>query len=133
MPYPQFPAYNPMQAQYPMNYFSQPMQQQIQQNSPIINGKIVENIENVKLFDVPMNGENFYFPKADGTEVYSKRWLPNGTTEITKYERVTDIPEEPKFDFSEMENNIIDKLNSISERIEKLEKGMTTKTTRKES
>lgn len=131
MPYPQFPAYNPMQVQYqnPMNYYPQ----QIQQTSAVINGKIVENVENVKMFDIPMNGENFYFPKADGTEVYTKRWLPNGTTEINKYLKVTDVPEEPKFDFSEMQNNIIDKLDSISERIEKLEKGITTKSTRKES
>lgn len=137
MAYPNFgyPAYQspqmqqPMQ-QIPMNYFTQPMQQQIQQQNP--NGKIVDSIEMVKFTDIPMDGNSYYFPKADGTEIYSKRWLPNGSTEINTYVKVdVNSPEntEEKFDFNLMETNIMDKLNSLEERFVKLEKGFNVKPT----
>jgi hypothetical protein len=78
-----------------------------------------------------MDGNAYYFPKADGSEVYSKRWLSNGSTEIQTYQKIKEqVKEEEKqeqFDFSLMENNLLDKLESISNRIEKLEKGLTSK------
>lgn len=128
------PMVNPM-----ASYFTPQMQQQIQQmqqaQQPVINGKLVENIDSVKLTDVPMDGGSYYFPKADGTEIYTKRWLANGSTEVAVYKRVMDNEQEviePKFDFSEMENNIMEKLNSIDERFAKLEKGLAKPTTKKE-
>ena len=65
----------------------QPQQMQIQpqQNQFATIGKIVENVEMTKATEIPMDGNMYYFPKADGTEVYGKRWLPNGTTEIVSY------------------------------------------------
>ena len=129
MAYPNFgyPAYQPQpqmqqsMQQIPMNYFTQPMQQQIQQQNP--NGKIVDSIEMVKFTDIPMDGSSYYFPKADGSEIYSKRWLPNGSTEINTYVKVIDKEqqeEEPKFDFNLMETNIMDKLNSLEEKLNKI-------------
>lgn len=118
-----YPAYQP-QPQIPMGYLTPAMQQQIQpqmamQQNP--NGKVVDSIDIVKVTDIPMDGSSYYFPKADGTEVYSKRWLPNGSTEINTYVKVVDKEqqEEPKFDFSLMETNIMDKLNSIEEKLGK--------------
>lgn len=132
MPYPtNYNLLNPA-LQY-ANYFTPPMQQQIQQQLPMQNnlsaGKIVDSIETVKVTDIPMDGNAYYFPKADGSEVYSKRWLSNGSTEIQRYQRIEEQKAEEKkeFDFGLMENNLIDKLNSISERIEKLEKGLSSK------
>lgn len=134
MAYPNFgyPAYQPQpQPQINMGYMAPTMQSQIaiQQNP---NGKIVDSIEMVKFTDIPMDGNSYYFPKADGTEVYSKRWLPNGSTEINTYVKVIDKEqqeEEPKFDFNLMETNIMDKLNSLEERFAKFEKGFSVKTT----
>lgn len=141
MPYPSnYNLFNPQQ-QY-MNYFTAPMQQQLQQQQlPIQNqlstGKIVDGIDTVKVTDIPMDGNAYYFPKADGSEVYSKRWLSNGSTEIRKYQKVDEQnAEEEKqeaFDFGLMENNLIEKLNSISERIEKLEKGLSSKSVARSS
>ena len=132
MPYPtNYNLLNPA-LQY-ANYFTPPMQQQIQQQLPMQNnlsaGKIVDSIETVKVTDIPMDGNAYYFPKADGSEVYSKRWLSNGSTEIQRYQKIEEQKAEEKkeFDFGLMENNLIDKLNSISERIEKLEKGLSSK------
>lgn len=139
MPYPPYVYPNFQQQQIPMNnqmgYFTPQMQQQLTQiqpqSQPILNGKIVENIDNVKLTDVPMDGNSYYFPKADGTEIYSKRWLANGSTEVAVFKRVTEEQEElskSQFNFNEMENNIMEKLNSIDERFAKLEKGLTKAT-----
>lgn len=116
------PMQQQMQQQIPMGYFTPPMQQQIQQQNQS-NGKIVDSIEMVKFTDIPMDGNSYYFPKADGTEIYSKRWLANGSTEINTYVKVdVNSPEEEKehFDFNLMQNNIMDKLNSLEEKLSKI-------------
>ena len=51
-------------------------------------GKIVDSIDVVKATDIPMDGNTYYFPKADGTEVYCKQWLQNGTTRILTFKPV---------------------------------------------
>ena len=51
-------------------------------------GKIVDSIDVVKATDIPMDGNAYYFPKADGTEVYCKQWLQNGTTRILTFKPV---------------------------------------------
>ena len=78
--------------QYQQN-LQQPMQQQamsgpVQQMNVI--GKIVDSIDVVKATDIPMDGNAYYFPKADGTEVYCKQWLQNGTTRILTFKPVFD-------------------------------------------
>ena len=51
-------------------------------------GKMVDSIDVVKATDIPMDGNTYYFPKADGTEVYCKQWLQNGTTRILTFRPV---------------------------------------------
>lgn len=53
-------------------------------------GKMVDSIDVVKATDIPMDGNAYYFPKADGTEVYCKQWLQNGTTRILIFKPVFD-------------------------------------------
>ena len=53
-------------------------------------GKMVDSIDVVKATDIPMDGNAYYFPKADGTEVYCKQWLQNGTTRILTFKPVID-------------------------------------------
>lgn len=137
MPYPiNYNLMNPQQ-QY-MNMFTPQMQQQIQQQMPIQNnlstGKIVDSVEAVKVTDIPMDGNAYYFPKADGTEVYAKRWLANGKTEIIRFIKAieTDEKEEVKsFDFELMQNNIFERLDVIDDRMQKLEKGLVSRQTSK--
>ena len=130
MPYPtNYNLMNPQQ-QY-MNYFSQPMQQQMPMNQ-LSTGKIVDSIDMVKVIDIPMDGNSYYFPKADGSEVYAKKWLPNGSTEISTF--VKSFNEEAKkeeFDFNLLQSNIFEKLDLIDDRIAKLEKGLTIKASSK--
>ena len=131
MPYPT--SYNLMnpQQQY-MNYFQQmqqPMQQQLPMNQ-LSTGKIVDSVEMVKVTDIPIDGNNYYFPKADGTEVYSKRWLANGSTEINTYVKVNAQQEEENK--RRIEDDIFEKLNLIDDRIAKLEKGLIKPASKKE-
>lgn len=108
-----------------------PMQQQSIQQTPqnFLQGKVVDSKDVVKATDVPMDGSYYYFPKADGTEIYSKRWLPNGTTEISTYipkfdsENVDTKMPDNSFDL-EFKNEIVDLLNNINGRIDNLEKSL---------
>lgn len=120
----QQPQFQPMQQSVP-----QPIQQQqsIPQQNISLPGKIVESFDVMKSMDIPMDGNTYYFPKADGTEVYSKRWLQNGSTEqiIYKAVKAEEATEQP--------NPLLDKLNGIEEQINKLEDMLSkqTKTTSK--
>ena len=53
-------------------------------------GKMVDSIDVVKATDIPMDGNSYYFPKADGTEVYCKQWLQNGTTRILTFKPISE-------------------------------------------
>ena len=93
-------------------------------------GKVVDSIDIVKATDIPMDGNSYYFPKADGTEVYCKQWLQNGTTRILTFKPVLDADdnnvlnadEKLKFegfesvltDISENVDSILEKINEIT-------------------
>ena len=93
-------------------------------------GKMVDSIDVVKATDIPMDGNAYYFPKADGTEVYCKQWLQNGTTRILTFKPVFDdnpnnvsnTEEKLKFegfesvltDISENVDSILEKINEIT-------------------
>lgn len=102
--------------------------------------KIVDSIEAVRIADVPMDGNSYIFPKADGSEIYTKRWLPNFTTDVSVY--VKAIPEEmismkeekvgysnavAKEDFEDMSEKLFDKLSAMmNDRLDKIEKSIPT-------
>lgn len=77
---------NQMQAQYNQ-------QSIIQQNQPIgLNGEIVDSIDVVKAKNVDMSGQPTFYPKSDLSEVYVKRLMADGTSQIVTYKAVQ--PEE---------------------------------------
>ena len=53
-------------------------------------GKIVESVDIVKATDIPMDGNMYYFPTADGSSIYTKRWLPNGQTQVLAFKPTLD-------------------------------------------
>ena len=79
---------NQMQAQYNQ----QPMVQQNQ--AMILNGEIVDSIDVVKAKNVDMSGQPTFYPKSDLSEVYVKRLMADGTSQIGTYKAVQ--PEESK-------------------------------------
>jgi len=114
------PPFNSMYDMQMSQQQFQPQQQQqflqrnmLVQQFPVL--KIVDSSDVVKTMDIPMDGNTYYFPKGDGSEIYTKRWLQNGTTEQSIYKKV---------DVAETENKVdplFEKLNGIEEQITKIE------------
>ena len=106
----------------------QQFQQNMQPHFPTL-GKMVESVEIVKATDIPMDGNMYYFPKADGTELYSKQWLPNGQTRILTFKPILDdepnnsTPNTPKDDLGALErvtSVFNEKFNELNLQIEDL-------------
>lgn len=129
-------GYNPYFQNPYASYQQMPQQFPQQVSTPMNNNKVVDSRDVVKIADIPLDGNMYYFPKADGTMVYGKRWLPNGQTQIIEY----------KADLSDVDNSIPSTENSIlganNDFVEAFEKRMngieqkldallSTKTTRK--
>lgn len=108
----QQPQFNPyMQRMENLQQFQQAIQQPIQnqQFAPI--GKIVESMDIVKVTDIPMDGNVYYFPKADGTEIYSKQFMPNGQTRILAFKPISE--DNPNILSTEQEKSLYEALNSV--------------------
>lgn len=93
-------------------------------------GKIVDSIEAVKAVDIPMDGNIYYFPKADGTEIYGKQWQSDFTTRILTYKPCLDSSsnnlssndKKSKFDLSDESTELfMNKFDELSEKIGQLE------------
>lgn len=122
----------------------QPIQQQMPQANQQMNviGKIVDSVEMVKSMDIPMDGNLYYFPKADGTEIFGKQWLPNGQTRILAFKPILEsdtsnlssTEEKLKFDLSdEVTTAFMNRFDELVGKIDRLEQSMTkpmTKTTK---
>ena len=94
-------------------------------------GKIVESADIVKVTDIPMDGNTYYFPKADGTEIYSKQFMPNGQTRILTFKPLFDsepnnLPleeEKLKFDtFKAFLEGIQEDIKTLNDKVDKLSK-----------
>lgn len=143
----QQPQINPyMQRMENLQQFQQAINQPQIQQMPATNqfqplGKIVDSIDIVKATDIPMDGNMYYFPKADGTEIYTKQWLQNGTTQILSFKAILDS--EPS---NSMENanklnldtiNVVldgiqNELQVLTNKIDELSKAKTTSRVKKE-
>ena len=87
-------------------------------------GKMVDSIDVVKATDIPMDGNTYYFPKADGTEVYCKQWLQNGTTRILTFKPVLeDSPNNVSSDTEKLKISLSDEFTkAFMKRFDELEK-----------
>lgn len=116
----------------------QPVQQIPQQGNQMnVLGKIVDSVEMVKSMDIPMDGMLYYFPKADGTEVYGKQWLSNGQTRILTFKPILEsepnnssqTEEKMKLGVSEdFTSTVLEKLDGLDNRINELLLQSSTKT-----
>lgn len=125
----------------------QPTQMSVTNNQQMnVIGKIVDSLEMVKSTDIPMDGNLYYFPKADGTEIFGKQWLPNGQTRILNFKPVLESGsdnslcdgEKTKFEPSdEFKRVFMERFDNLEKRINELmTKPMTKPTisrTKKES
>ena len=128
------PQQNPyLQRMENLQQFQQTLQPQTQ--IPAI-GKIVESVDIVKVTDIPMDGNMYYFPKADGTEIYAKQFMSNGQTHILTFKPVLeDNPNNTPSNgekieisaFSDVLDGIQSELKNLSEKVDRLNKAKPTK------
>lgn len=141
----QTPTQNPyMDRMAQLQQYQQSLQQPIVPvQTPVSNqmsalGKMVDSIDVVKATDIPMDGNTYYFPKADGTEVYCKQWLQNGTTRILTFKpvlednhnNVSNDTEKLKISLSdEVTDVFMKRFDELEKRFDDLIPKTTTKTT----
>ena len=127
----QTPTQNPyMERMAQLQQYQQSLQQPIvPTQTPVSNqmsalGKMVDSIDVVKATDIPMDGNAYYFPKADGTEVYCKQWLQNGTTRILTFKPVLeDNPNNVSSDTEKFKISLSDEVTDVfMKRFDELEK-----------
>lgn len=107
------------QAPFMMNQqMQQPVQTTVQQQAPVMFGRLVSRPEDISAGDVPTNGAPAYFPVQDGSAIYMKHWNANGGIDTIRY-----IPETIDTKVKEEPNSPI--LNEILERLSKIEKTLT--------
>ena len=87
---PQMNRLNQLENQY-QSYQNQGMNQNIAPNinniqNQVLQGKAVDSLDVVKAMDVPLDGSITYFPKTDGTAIYTKQLQTDGTSRISTYE-----------------------------------------------
>lgn len=80
MPYGQYPMY-----QQPQPF--QPMPQTQAQPKPFspITGRVVNSLDEITVQEVPTDGTVAWFPSADGSCVYGKRWTPDGNITTMRF------------------------------------------------
>ena len=142
-----FNQYNQMPNPYmdrmaQLQQYQQSLQQPVTQAQMSAMGKIVDSIDVVKATDIPMDGNSYYFPKADGTEVYCKQWLQNGTTRILTFKPVLEdnpnnlSPDTEKLKISlsdEVTDVFMKRFDELEKRIDDLMPKKTTARAKKES
>ena len=126
-----------------LQQFQQTLQPPIQQ--PMANqfptlGKIVESIDIVKATDIPMDGNMYYFPTADGSAVYGKRWMNNVQTQILAFKPILE-EEMIKSSTNDLESvlganmsvleGITESLNTLHDKIDKISKQNITSRAKK--
>ena len=128
---PYMPMQNPyMDRMAQLQQYQQSLQQPIvPTQTPVSNqmsalGKMVDSIDVVKATDIPMDGNAYYFPKADGTEVYCKQWLQNGTTRILTFKPVLeDNPNNVSSDTEKLKIGLSEEFTEVfMKRFDELEK-----------
>ena len=123
--------FNPyMQRMENLQQFQQALQPtQAQPFTPL--GKIVESVDMVKATDIPMDGNMYYFPTADGNMIFGKQWMPNGQTRILTFKPLLEsesnnLPleeEKLKFDtFKVFLEGIQEDVKTLNDKVDKLSK-----------
>lgn len=84
---------------------------------PGITGRVVNSLDEITVQEVPTDGTVAWFPSADGSCVYGKRWTPDGNITTMRYvpEATEAAPSQP--DPFQLINARIDELVDLVEDI----------------
>ena len=103
--FPQYPQYQPVfQPQAPQT----PRPQSIQ-------GRTVRSLDEIQVQEVPTDGTVAWFPAADGSCVYGKRWTPDGNILTMRFVPEAQEPQVPKPDPLQVINDRISELFELVE------------------
>lgn len=128
MPYPQYPQYP-----YQQQQMYQPMPQTTVSNQsrtfPPITGRVINSLDEITVQEIPTDGTVAWFPSADGSCIYGKRWTPDGNITTMRFvpEVVDAQPSQP--DPFQVINDRISELFQLVEKI-KDDMPMTVETRR---
>lgn len=143
MPYQQpMMNYTPNYGTYQYNPMASYQRYQQPEPTQGISGRVVQAVETINPNEVPMDGSVAFFPKQDLTEIYAKSWNTDGTIRTLTFKPALNDKtgvlsadtEKLEFDLSEKATeDIMAKLNELSEKIEQLSLGSQRKTPRTQS
>lgn len=102
--------------QPPFQQFPQYQQPQYQQ-APILQGRIVDNVDVVKATEISLDGSVSYFPIADGSAIVTKQLQNDGTSKMVVYKPVAE--ETPK---TVSTDELKEEITSLKKEIEKINK-----------
>lgn len=73
-----------------------------------LQGKQVDNVEVVKATEIPFDGSVSYFPMFDGSAIFTKQLMQDGTSKINIYKPITfeEVKEDKYVTQSELEKQI---------------------------
>ena len=120
--------------QFQQSLQPQPQMQTVTQYQPL--GKVVDGIDTVKATDIPMDGNVYYFPTADGSAVFGKQWTMDGKTRILTYKpfeepNPNEISSKPKEsileDFRGVLEGIQMDIQTLNDKVDRLGKAKTSK------
>lgn len=100
----------PMSMQTPNVPLAQMPVQQVQRT--YLNGKYIQNENDILPAEIPMDGNRSYFPSADETYILVKFWDSNGKIQTRKY-LAESIPQEIKPDIYETLGSINSKIDEL--------------------
>lgn len=140
------PQFNPyLQRMENLQQFQQAIQPMVTNQMPTQTynpfGKVVESMDIVKVTDIPMDGNMYYFPQADGQAIYGKKFLPNGQTQILAFKPILDDTpntlsnddEKTNLDLLQCVTDLFqENISSLNDRLDKIEKYLKPTSKKKE-
>lgn len=118
-PFNNYPMY---QQQYQPLYQPQPYQAQL----PSIVGRMINDFNEIRISDIPTDGNPAFFAKRDLSELQARVWATDGSVKTIRFKQdVSDVPVQPS------NEDVNERLNQMAERIDKIEKSLKTPATRK--
>ena len=128
------PNYRPIEQQFNQNNMNIPTMQQQPLNvvKSGLQGKLIDNIDTVKILEIPLDGSTSYFPLTDNSAKVTKALQSDGTSKITVYKPVDDKKSEVKyFTNDDLEKALkglnLDEIDDIKEDIKDIKKQLKKK------
>lgn len=139
---PQMPTAPYMDRLSQLQAMQQNLQASPQQQFTSLNGRVVDNLDNIMASDVPMDGSFALFPRRDMSEVYIKYWTNEGKIATVVFKPISEpqgnnlSPDVQSFKFDEISSvlgGIYDKVDTLSNKVDEILKTKPSSRSKKEA